>query len=155
MRHKTTVTAEPSRQEIVISRFFDLPVHLVFRAYTEPALIEQWMGNNVLKMDCREHGGYQFETKDPDGNVLFRANGSIHAIDAGKSMIRTFEMENTEFPVQLEFLDFEPVSEKTSRLTIKIVFKSVADRDNLLKLPFAQGIDRAHATLQSILESEI
>lgn len=60
-------------------------------------------------------------------------------------------MENTRFPVQLEFLDFEPINEDTSKLTIKIIFKSVADRDNMLKFPFAQGINMAHNRLQEIV----
>lgn len=60
-------------------------------------------------------------------------------------------MENSGFPVQLEFLDFEPITEDTSKLTMKIVFKSVADRDNMLKLPFAQGINMAHNQLEKVI----
>lgn len=154
MEQKTKITAEDGKQEIVITRTFDLPVNLVFRAYTEAELIEQWMGNRVLKLENKPHGSYQFETKDPQGNVLFRANGSIHKLVKNQSIIRTFEMENTEFPVQLEFLDFESINEATSKLEIKIVFKSLADRDNLLKMPFAFGINMAHNRLQKILNNQ-
>lgn len=109
------------------------------------------MGNKVLKMKNQAHGCYQFETVDEQGNVLFRANGSIHKIIENENITRTFEMENTGFPVQLEFLDFEPLTEDISKLTIKIVFRSVADRDNMLKLPFAQGINMAHNRLEKVI----
>lgn len=151
MEQKTKLIAEDGRQEILITRTFDLPVNLLFKAYTEPELVEQWMGNKVLKMKNQAHGSFQFETTDGQGNVLFRANGSIHKVVENENITRTFEMENSVFPVQLEFLDFEPITEDTSKLTMKIVFKSVADRDNMLKLPFAQGINMAHNQLEKVI----
>jgi uncharacterized protein YndB with AHSA1/START domain len=155
MEHKTHVHAEAGKQEILITRTFDLPVALLFRAYTEAKLVEQWMGNKVLKLENQAHGGYQFETRDEQGNVLFRANGSIHSLIENQNITRTFEMENTPFPAQLEFLDFEAIDADTSRLSMIIIFKSVEDRDNLLKMPFAKGIHRAHNQLQSIISTYI
>lgn len=151
MEQKTKLIAEDGKQEILITRTFDLPVNLLFKAYTEPELVEQWMGNKVLKLENQAHGRYQFETTDGQGNVLFWANGSIHKVIENENITRTFEMENSGFPVQLEFLDFEPITEDTSKLTMKIVFKSVADRDNMLKLPFAQGINMAHNQLEKVI----
>lgn len=148
---KTKIMAEDGKQEIFITREFDLPLSLLFKAYTDAEIVEQWMGNKVLKMECKPHGGYQFETKDKQGNVLFRANGVIHEFLPEKRITRTFEMENTSFPVQLEYLTFEQLSAETSKLTIHIVYKSVTDRDNMLKLPFAQGINMAHNRLQEIV----
>lgn len=151
MKQKTNLIAKDGKQEILITRTFDLPVNLLFKAYTEPELVEQWMGNKVLKLENQAHGSYQFETTDRQGNVLFRANGSIHKVIENENITRTFEMENSGFPVQLEFLDFEPITEDTSKLTMKIVFKSVADRDNMLKLPFVQGINMAHNQLEKVI----
>ena len=151
MELKTKVTAEDGKQEILITRIFELPVNLVFKAYTEAELVEQWMGNRVLELENKAHGSYRFETTDKQGNVLFRANGTIHKVMDNQNIVRTFEMEHTAFPVQLEFLDFEPINGETSKLTIKIVFKSVEDRDNMLKLPFVQGINMAHDQLQKVI----
>lgn len=151
MEQKTKINAEEGKQEIVITRTFDLPVKLLFRAYTEAELIEQWMGNKVLKIENTDHGSYKFETRDDKGNLLFSANGTIHKIVENKNITRTFEMENTGFPVQLEFLDFDAVADNTSKLTIKIVFRTVTDRDNMLQLPFAYGINMAHDNLERII----
>ncbi len=151
MEQKTKIQAEDGQQEIVITRAFDLPLELVFKAYTEADLLEQWMGTKVLKLENTKHGGWQFETTDAKGNVVFRANGVIHAFVPNQQIIRTFEMENTPFPAQLEFLEFEATGEDSSQLTMKMVFKSVADRDQILRLPFAQGINMAHNRLQDTL----
>ena len=65
MEQKTQISAEDGKQELVITREFDLPLELLFKAHAEPGLIEQWMGTRVLKFEGRKHGGYQFETLDP------------------------------------------------------------------------------------------
>lgn len=150
MELKTKIAAEEGKQELTITRVFDLPVELLFRAYAEPEIVEQWMGTKVLKLDNKKHGGYVFETTDPKGNKhVF--SGAIHDFIPGKSIIRTFEMENTPFDAQLEFLEFEGLTNETSQLTIKIVYKSLAMRDQMLQLPFAQGINMAHNTLQEVV----
>ena len=151
MNQKTKVNAENGKQDLLITRDFDLPVELLFKAYVEPDIIEQWMGTKVLKLDNKKHGSWQFETSDPKGNVVFRANGTIHEFSPNERITRTFEMENTPFPVQLEFLSFEKLTDDTSKLTMHIVYKSVADRDNMMKLPFAQGINMAHNRLQDVV----
>ena len=148
MARKTKISAEDGKQDLVVTREFDLPVELLFKAYVEPEIVEQWMGTKVLKLESKQHGGYQFETSDPSGNVVFRANGTIHEFIPEKKITRTFEMENTPFPVQLEFLEFQPLTDDTSLLTMQIIYRSVADRDNMLKLPFAQGLNMAHDRLQ-------
>ena len=152
MELKTKVDAEDGRQELIITRDFDLPLDLLFRAYAEADLVEQWMGTNVLKLENRRHGGFEFETTDGEGNVVFRANGAIHEFSPKRRIIRTFEMENVPFGVQLEFLDFEKLTDETSRIRIHSIFRSVEIRDQLLKLPFAQGLNRAHDRLQEIME---
>ncbi|GAB3907066.1 SRPBCC family protein [Mucilaginibacter boryungensis] len=151
MELKTKINADKEKQELTITREFDLPVELLFKAYVEPEIVAQWMGTKVLKLENKKHGGYEFETSDNKGNVVFRANGSIHDFVPNQKIIRTFEMENTPFPVQLEFLDFEKLTDDTSKLTIQIIYKSVAHRDQLLQLPFAQGINMAHNRLQEIV----
>lgn len=151
MERKTKVAAEEGKQEILITREFDLPVELLFKAYEDPEIVAQWMGTNVLKMENRKHGSWQFETKDPKGNVVFQANGVIHEFVPNRKITRTFEMENTPFAVQLEFLEFQKLTEETSKLTMHIVFKSIEYRNQLLKMPFAQGIDMAHNRLQEIV----
>ncbi|CAN5626413.1 SRPBCC family protein [soil metagenome] len=150
MERKTKIYAEDGKQELTITREFDLPLDLLFKAYEEPELVEQWMGTKVLKLENKKHGSYQFETTDPKGNK-HGFNGTIHEFITNQKIIRTFEMENTPFAVQLEFLAFEKLTDDTSKLTMHVVYKSVALRDQMLQLPFAQGINMAHNRIQDIL----
>lgn len=151
MERQTKVHAEEGRADLFITREFDLPVHLLFRAHAEAELVEQWMGTKVLKMESKKHGSYQIETCDAKGNVAFRAHGVIHEWVADQKMIRTFEMEGAPFGVQLEVYAFEPLSDDTSKLTMHVIYESVAQRDQLLKLPFAQGINMGHNRIQNIM----
>ena len=151
MGQKTKINAEEGKQELVITREFDLPLELLFRAYVEPEIVEQWMGTKVLKLESKNHGSYQFETSDPQGNVVFRANGTIHEFVPNRKITRTFEMENAPFGVQLEFLEFEQLTDDTSKLKMHVVYRSVALRDQMLQLPFAQGINMAHNRLQDVV----
>jgi len=156
MERKTKVHAEDGKQEILITREFDLPVELLFKAYEDPDIIAQWMGTNVLKHESKKHGSYQFETTDAEGKVAFRANGVIHEFNPPSPrgrIIRTFEMENAPFGVQLEILAFERLTDDTSKLSIHAIYESVAQRDQLLQLPFAQGINMAHNRLQKIVRN--
>ena len=153
MERKTKITAEEGKQEIVITREFDLPLELLFKAYEDPEIVAQWMNTKVLKLENRKHGSYQFENSDPQGNVIFRSNGTIHDFIPNQKITRTFEMENTPFPIQLEFLEFEALTEHTSKLNMHVIYKSVDVRDQILKLPFAQGINMAHNRLESTVKN--
>jgi uncharacterized protein YndB with AHSA1/START domain len=151
MERKTKVHAEEGQQYLTITREFDLPLELLFRAHAEAEIVEQWMNTKVLKLENKNHGGFQFETSDANGNVVFKANGAYHQFSPNQRIIRTFEMENAPFGVQLEFLEFEKLTDDTSKLTIHSVYKSGALRDQMLKLPFAYGINMAHNKLQEVV----
>ena len=151
MERKTKISAEDGKQDLVITREFDLPVELLFKAHVEPEIVEQWMDNKVLKMENKKHGGWEFEKRDDKGNVLFKANGVFHDFVPNKKITRTFEMENAPFDVQLEFLEFEKLTDTSSKISMHIIYKSGALRDQMLKLPFAYGINMAHNRLQDIV----
>jgi uncharacterized protein YndB with AHSA1/START domain len=149
MEQKTKIHAEDGKQALVITREFDLPLELLFKAHVEPGIVEQWMGTNVLKLEGRKHGSYQFETTDAKGNK-YRFNGVIHEFSPNRKITRTFEFENMPFGVQLEFLEFEKLTEHTSKLSMHSIYESVAHRDQVLKIGMAQGINMAHNRLQDI-----
>ena len=151
MEQKTKVNAEEGKQDLIITREFDLPLELLFKAYEEPEIVAQWMGTKVLKLENKKHSGYQFETSDAKGNVLFKASGVIHEFIKENKIIRTFEMENTPFGVQLEIYAFEKLTDNTCKLTMHVVYESIAQRDQILKMPFAQGINMAHNRLEEVI----
>ena len=158
MEQKTKISAEDGKQDLVITREFDLPVELLFRAHAEPDIIEQWMSNpyataKVLKFEGKKHGSYQLESTDTQGKVVFRSNGVIHEFSLNKKIIRTFELENAPFGVQLEVYEFEPLTDNSSKLNMHVIYESGALRNQLMQLPFAQGINMAHNRLEEVLKT--
>jgi uncharacterized protein YndB with AHSA1/START domain len=137
---------------MLITREFDLPLELLFKAYAEPELVEQWMGTKVLKLENKKYGGYLFETTDHQGNI-YRFTGTIHDFFPNQKITRTFEFEGMPFGVQLEFLEFETLTDKVSKLTIHSIYQSVEHRDQVLKLPFKYGINMAHNKLQELMDN--
>ncbi|MCE3229053.1 MAG: ATPase [Bacteroidetes bacterium] len=156
MEQKTKVKAEDGQQGLTITRDFNLPVELLFRAHIEQELYEQWMSHEYgttkfVKFEDKKHGAWRFQTSDVQGNVLYAANGVFHDIIPNQKIIRTFEAENSSLDVQLEFLEFEKLTDNTSRITMHSVFRSNAHRDQLLKMPFEFGLNMAHNRLQEVI----
>lgn len=163
MERKTKVHAEDGKHDIMIIREFDLPVDLLFKAHADPELFEQWMSHEygttkVAKFETRKYGGWQFQTTDAQGNLLFGAHGVFHEFVPIQKITRTFEtclpegmIDHSPFDVQLEFLEFQKLSDDTSKLSMQIVYRSVALRDQMMKLPFAHGLNMAHDRLQAIV----
>lgn len=149
MELKTKIKAEENTQELFITREFDLPLELLFKAYEDAEIVEQWMNTKVIKLENHKYGSWKFETSH-DGQVVFSANGVILEFIQNEKITRTFEMENSPFPVQLEFLTFEEIGNEKSKLTIQQIFKSIEYRNQLLKMPFAKGLSMAYDRLQNI-----
>src|SRR5258708_38371973 len=70
---KTEITAEPGVPQIVLTREFNAPRELVFRAYTDPELLVQWLGPRRMTMtidyfDVRDAGRWRYTHRDTDGS---------------------------------------------------------------------------------------
>ena len=94
--NKTVITAEPGKQELFITREFDAPRELVFRAHTEPELYEQWVGPNDLKMtveqmDAVAGGSYRFVHEREGHKYTF--HGVYHEVLSPQRIIGTFEFD--------------------------------------------------------------
>jgi len=153
MELKTKIHAEDGKQELTITREFELPLELLFKAYEEAEIIEEWMGTKVVKLENKKHGSYHFITTDPKGNA-YGFNGTIHEFVPNQKITRTFEMENTPFGVQLEFLEFQELTDDTSKLVMHIVYRSTGVRDQFLQMPFKQGVNMAHNRLEEVMKSK-
>lgn len=150
MKRKTEVHAESGRQDLLIEREFDLPRSLLFKAYVEPHLVEQWMGTSVLVLECRQYGKYRYLTKAP-GGIELSMTGAIHTLVPDDRIVRTFEMEGMQFGVQLEVLKYVEIDDSRSKLLKQVIYQSIEQRDEHLKMPFKKGINMAHDTLQDVI----
>ena len=156
--NKTTLKVEPGKQELFIYREFDAPRDLVFKTFTDPGLIAQWMNpcNMTLHIDRFESGdggNYQFTHTDPGGGKhVFR--GVIHEACAPERLIRTFEYLNLpeRGHVVMDTLRLEALPKNRTRLTIHSVFQSVGDRDGMVQAGMEMGLTDSHQLLDRLLE---
>ena len=159
MTAKTTnILAEPGKQEIVITREFDAPRDLVFKAVTDPKLIPQWWGPRYLttevdKMDVRPGGQWRFINRNAEGNE-FGFHGVYHEILAPERIIDTFEFEGLPETghVALETMKLEELPGGRTRLITQSVFQTVADRDGMLQSGMEGGLKETYERLEELLK---
>jgi uncharacterized protein YndB with AHSA1/START domain len=154
----TTLIAEPGKQEILITREFDAPRDLVFKACTDPKLIPQWWGPRYLstevdKMDVRPGGQWRFINRDAEGNE-YAFHGVYHEVLAPERIIDTFEFEGLPETghVALETMKLEELPGGRTRLTTQSVFQSVADRDGTLQGGMEEGVNDTYDRLAELLK---
>ena len=157
-KNKTTIIAEPGKQEMLITREFDAPRELVFKAFTNPELVPQWWGpsylsTNIEKMDVRPGGQWRFVQRDAEGNE-YSFHGVYHEVLAPERIIDTFEFEGLPETghVALETMKLEALPGGRTRLTTQSVFQSVADRDATLQSGMESGINDTYNRLEELLE---
>lgn len=156
-KHKTTITAEPGKQELFVTREFDAPRELVFKAHTDPNLFAQWLGPRGLTTTLETFepvsgGRWRFIQQDTDGNE-YGFHGVFHEVSPER-IIQTFEFEGLPESghVVLEVLIFEELPNGRTRLTSQSVYRSVADRDGMVQAGMEVGIVEGYERLDEILE---
>ena len=155
---KATLTADPAKQDIVMTRVFDAPRELVFKTYTDPAHIPHWWGpknlsTTVERMDVKPGGGWRFVQRDGDGNE-YAFHGVYHEVVAPERLVFTFEFEGMPGHVMLATVTFEDVQGKT-RLTDTSVFQTIEDRDGMLASGMEQGATESMDRLAELLAREV
>lgn len=159
MTNKTIITAEPGRLDLVIVREFEAPRELVFKAYTDPELIKQWLGPRRLKMtiekfESKDGGTYRYIHEDEGGNK-FAFRGVNHEVLSPERIIGTFEFEGLpeRGHVALQTARFEALQGGRTRLAAQSVFQSVADRDGALQSGMERGVKEGFERLDELLTS--
>jgi uncharacterized protein YndB with AHSA1/START domain len=155
-KNKTLVTVEPGKQEVFITREFDAPRELVYKAHTDPKLYVQWLGPRGYEMILEKFepysgGSYHYIHKDKDGNE-YSFRGAFHEI-APERMIQTFEFDGYPGHVSLDSMTLEELPGNRTRITVHSVFQSVSDRDGMVQSGMERGITEGYERLDEVLES--
>ena len=153
---KLNLVAEPGKHEIRMSRDFDAPRELVFKAYTDPTLVPQWWGPKsvttiVDKMEVRAGGIWRYVQRDADGNE-YGFHGVYHSIVSPERVVSTFEFEGMPGHVLLDTLTLEEHDGKT-RVIDSSVFQSVADRDGMLQSGMEAGATESWDRFAELLKT--
>ncbi|HYG14828.1 MAG TPA: SRPBCC family protein [Bacteroidia bacterium] len=157
MKNPTTITVEPGKQELFISREFDYPRELVFKAFTDPDLLVKWLGPKDLttrldKFDITEGGSWRYIQTDAAGNE-YAFHGVNHEVTFPERIIQTFEFEGLpeKGHVLLQTARFEALPNNRTHLVEQLVFQSVADRDGMVQAGMSTGVEDSNERLDEVL----
>lgn len=150
------VVAEPGRQDILITRTFDAPRELVWRAVTEPELVGRWFGldattTEVDPTEVRTGTPWRISEKTPDGAV-YAFRGVHHDVQEPERLVRTFEFEGVPGHVSLETLTLTEVDGRTKYRAVAL-YQSVEDRDGMLASGMESGMEESMDKLAEVLRS--
>jgi uncharacterized protein YndB with AHSA1/START domain len=151
---KTQIVATQGVPQIVITREFEAPRDLVFRAYTDPELLVQWLGPRDLTMtvdtyDARDGGRWRYIHKDPQGNE-FGFHGIFHGTPSPDAIVQTFEFEGVPGHVSLDTYTFTEHDGKTLVRSVSS-FQSVEDRDGMVASGMERGVRDSGERLDELL----
>ena len=152
----TTTTTGPIERKMVMTRLFNASPELVFKAYIDSNLIQQWWGPKrlttaVVKMDVRPGGIWRFVQRESNGNE-YVFNGMYHEIVQSKRLVYTFEFEGMPGHVTVETVTFEEDHGSKTKLTIESFFQTVEDRDLMLNLRVGGGAAESMDRLVELLK---
>jgi uncharacterized protein YndB with AHSA1/START domain len=156
--NKTKLIAKPGVQEVIVIREFDAPRGLVFKTWTTPNQYAQWIGPRdhttiVERMDAKPGGSWRYIQIDPAGGK-HTFHGFYHEVIPPERIIDTFEYDNLpeKGHVVFEAISFDELPNGRTRVTERIVFLSVADRDGMLGSGMESGMLQSHERLDELLE---
>lgn len=154
--NNTTITVEPGKQDLFITREFDAPRELIYKAHIDPDLYVQWLGPRGLTTTLETFepvsgGRWRFTQKDQDGNE-FGFHGVFHTMTE-ELMIQTFEFEGLPESghVTLDTMRLEKLPGNRTKVTIQSVFQSVSDRDGMVQSGMEYGVNEGYERLDELL----
>ncbi|TMC75206.1 MAG: ATPase [Chloroflexi bacterium] len=151
--YKTKVTL-PSDREILITREFDAPRDVVFKAMIDPALISRWWGprghtTRVDKMEVRPGGAWRYISGTSAADeTAFR--GEYREIKTPERIVQTFEWEPMAGHISV---DTATLIERDGRtlLTVRSLFASKEDRDGMVQSGMEKGLAETHDRFAELL----
>jgi uncharacterized protein YndB with AHSA1/START domain len=151
----TSVTAEPGVPFIDITRVFDAPRDLVFRAHTDPELLVQWLGGDKYEMiieryEVRDGGTWRYVHRDADGNE-WGFHGVFHGEPTRDRLVQTFEFEGAPGYVSLDALTLEDADGGRTRIRIHSVHQSVEGRDAMVAGGMEAGLSAGYRRLDELV----
>jgi uncharacterized protein YndB with AHSA1/START domain len=151
---KAEIIAEPGMPQILITREFDAPRALVFRAYTDPELLARWYGprrytTTIERHEPRDGGTWRILHHDADGHA-YGFHGVFHGTPSPDGMVRTFEYEGAPGHVSLESVTFEERGGRTL-MRLNAVFQAVEDRDAMIESGMEGGFNESMERLDELL----
>jgi uncharacterized protein YndB with AHSA1/START domain len=160
-RHGSAVLTLPSDTEILITRSFDAPAELVFRAYTTPELVRRWWGFEtsewlVCEVDLRVGGRWRYVTRE-EGGFEVGFHGEYREIDAPRRLVSTEVYEGAPVPDPdaagtLNTVTLDEVDGVTT-MTVLVQAPSQEVRDAIIESGMEGGMQVSFDRLEDLVRS--
>ncbi|MGH3932274.1 MAG: SRPBCC family protein [Pseudonocardiaceae bacterium] len=153
--NQTRIEADPDLPTIRIVRDFNAPPDRVYRAWTDPELVAQWLGPKDTTMrigawDARTGGGYRYSAWR-EGEELARFYGSFHELRPDQRLVQTFTYEGVPDGVCLETMTFENLDNGRTRVTALSVIDTMEGRDAMIASGMEHGVIEGYEKLDTLL----
>lgn len=148
-------TTTPGDNEIVMTRVFDAPRELLFKAWTDAEMLKNWWGpdhfTTRVTLDFRVGGKYAYTMVGPDGQE-YPGIAEYKEIVPNEKLVYVdnFDMENPPVKDLLLTVIFEDFGGKT-RLTTRTTLASKTDRDVLLQMGSREGWTQSLLRLEALI----
>lgn len=155
---------DPENRKITVTRNFDAPVELVWRAWTEHEILDLWWAPKPWKtetrfMDFRAGGYWLYAMVGPDGERHWSRMDYL-AVDAPQSYTAqdAFCDESgtldSGMPVMEWKSNFQPHEEGT-RVVVTLLFNGPDDLETLVKMGFQEGFAAALSNLDAYFSARV
>lgn len=154
-RDDTYALTLPSDTEIVMTRVFDAPRELVWKAMTDPDAIPKWWGprqysTRVDKMDVRVGGVWRYVQHDAEGNE-HAFHGEYRELVEPEKIVYSFIYEPMSDDVVVDSVVLEDLGGKT-RVTVTGTFESKEARDGMIESGMEGGATESWDRLAELLQ---
>lgn len=148
----------PTDREVQITREFNAPRALVFRAMTEPELVRRWLTGppgwsmTVCEIDLRVGGRYRY-LWEKEGGIRMGMTGEFREISPPTRLVATELFDDPWYPGgAVDTTVLTSRGEKTL-MTLTVQYDSRETRDAVLKTPMAEGMSYGYDALETLLAS--
>jgi len=151
----------PNDLQIVMTREFDAPRHLVWQAMMKPEFIRQWLyapaGWEMTVCEGSEQvgGTFRWEWNGPDGNPALKIWGTNLEIVPNEKVVHTENMEMAGEHLG-ELIATVELTDKNKRTSLKmtLAFPNKESRDGALASGMERGVSIGYEKLDVILASQ-
>ena len=153
--YKATVTL-PTDDQILITREFDAPRHLVYQAWTTPELVKRWFGGShgevtSAEIDLRVGGTWRYVMAGGDGPD-FGFHGQYREIVPNERIVSTEVYEGAPEAEAVNTLTLTEHDGRTT-MTVLIQHQSQANRDGHINAGMETGMNAALDKLEAVARS--
>jgi uncharacterized protein YndB with AHSA1/START domain len=143
----------PSDREILMTRVFDAPRELVWRAFTEPELVAKWWGRGnklvIERMEVERGGHWRYVEHGPDGQHGFE--GRYREVTPPERIVQTFEWDGRPGYVAVNTTTFEDLGDGRTKVVTTALFHTTQERDGMLSSGMETGLGQSYEALDRLL----